>query len=234
MTTCIRTFLIGLATLLLPAAAGAQLAAPGLGLNRPDFFDDFAGSSSYYLGQEALLKGVKTVTFTYGRRVGAIQGGVWPQTAGSALNPASIITGLGGTTLSSTLLPPFASGAAVRDNGGNGSFIRAMLFEPDQVKRKGKNGKFRLTLKQKKYVGIKRGAWTNPAMTYNTYSNMGAVEGCKAQADFRWDENKGEGSRRFKVSCKSGPGADSIADYFENQLGLKPKAKFDLEQVTTN
>lgn len=231
-----KPFLSALAissALLLPVGASAQLAAPGLGLNRPDLLDEFAGATPYYLGEPAVLKGAEPVTFTFGQRVGRIRGGVWPQTVSSLLNPASIFTGLTGNLLSDTLLPPFASGAAVRDAGSKGSFALASLFEPDQIKRSGKDGKSRLQLKQKNHVGIRFGNWSGASMTYNTYGNFGAVPGCKAQADFRWDANKGEGRRRFKLRCKGDdPGVGALADWLEAQLLLKPKAQFDLEQIT--
>ncbi len=225
------------AAVLLAAPASAQVAAPGLGLNRPDLEDSFLPPADGRMGVSAEVKGDPGPNGYGSYLEGRILGGVFPHfsTPSGPLNRFSPLYFQisGGTPYSTTLIPPFVSGALLKaTSGGNsGDYLKAAIFEPDQIKRKGKNGKFRTQLKQKNHVGIFRGGFSgvnrDVYWSYGSPWAIGTVPGCKAQADIR--DEPGFLKARFKVSC-SGKDPESlqvqeeIADFFE-----KKRKGFDLE-----
>jgi hypothetical protein len=222
---------LGLALLLLAGNAGAQLAAPGLGLSRPDLADV---SFSDYFGE---VKGAKirasVASFVTLR-------GILAANAGSqSAQPVCIANCFDGSPsfLGETLVPPRAAGGIFVTAVIGTVYLRAELFEPDKVKRKSSAKEDRVQLKQSKGVGIMLDLGINIPTTYSTYY-IASVEGCKAQADIRVPKTGTTQTGRFKLSCKK-DALDAFLDNFAPftpeslpdflaSVGLKPKLAFDV------
>jgi hypothetical protein len=225
---------LALGLLLAPTAAHAQLAAPGLGLNRPDLYDewwDLDGPLGYPVG----VKGAPKTSGGLPALDGFLRGAVHPNvdTGGAsgttppwqtAYDGPVSISSLG---LSQTLVPPYASGV-VMAAASTGPGIQAMLFEPDDVKRKLTKKGSSTQLKQKDQVGFRFLNKTSPS-SYSPYPRFTA-SGCKAQVKFETalDWNSGRGRMKVKCSNKS-DNAEDVLGRLEEIFGKK-RSGFDLDQ----
>lgn len=214
--------------------AHAQLAAPGLGLDRDDL-------PRVAWGGQIPIKGLKPQSDypAMGFMLGGVGYGVNELVmlcTYNCINPAS------DSVLPETLLPPFVSGyiaIGIGGLGGGNLGFGAQIFEPDQLKRKATSKESRAQLKQKDFVAIfLRGQYTLGGAT--SYF-MGVVEGCKAQAELRDTIPSDVRTGKFKVSCKKDALDEALQDIglannSSSELarllglaGLKKKTAFDLQ-----
>ncbi len=223
-----------LCALLLPSAATAQIAAPGLGLDRPDVDDVFltglaAGPPAFYIG--VAIPGY--YAYVDGPQVLQIfQGGVMANGAGAgAALTFPIATSLQTqNVLTNTLLPPFATGALAGFDGSTVLVVSAFIFEPDQVKRSQSSKGGRVKLKQKDSVGFRVGRFgVGTYLLYSTAStdffNPGPVQGCKGAADIRATDPP---RVKMQVSCRGAAGK-VLKESIARELGLRGGFKLNGE-----
>lgn len=231
------------AVLLIAALPGVAHAvdAPGLGLDNPGLQDLDLGR--YGLGFVASVKGARLASSPASSDVaGAIK-------IGKLDDPRNLYVGFPSpygnaptfaAGLSSTLVPPFAAGAVLHATNGpatQGPFVQAIIYEPDEVKRKGASGeKSRIQLKQKSYVAIRFGRFGGTGLNYipNPTTIFGGlqVEACRAQAEITNNPKKTPPiAAKFKVKC-SGKSTEvqRVKAALEAVLG-KAKSGFDLKAV---
>ncbi len=221
---------LALLLLVLPAPASAQIVAPGLALDRADLRDDSTLMDTTYVDPRA--KGPS------GSQVFGLIGAAGPY-PGSM--PASLcIAGCTNTILGSSAGSPVVLSNTLRPASAMGLValsatygMVAALYEPDSLKRTPlKQGKSRIQLRQKDYVGI-REVYLGPSFT--ALDPMVALPGCKAQFDLRTDTKKGLQTARFKLSCNPELLEEALEDeeiearqaLFARLFG-KPRIGFDL------
>ncbi len=237
-----------LAALVLAAVPGAAQAidVPGLGLDNPALEDVHFDASGFF-GRIARVKGVDNA-FDYepGRdyAFGYMKAGQLPRLPHRYVF-YTFPTEFGSHTpstskLSQTLVPIFAHGMVGKVDletgiGPNrfGPFLQAIVYEPDQIKRKGAPGeKTRLQFKQKSWVAVRLGRFNGSGHPFGITSLSGGlqIEGCRAQVDLRNDPSKTAptGTAKMKVKC-SGKGNEvqRVRNKLEEILG-KAKSGFDL------
>ncbi len=226
----LRSALVALALLLTPALSHAQIAAPGLGLNRPDLQDNFWGPSTG-LGSWLYVKGAKETTGGDQSMYGYLRGGVHPNLASGPTRPtwvSSAPASISSQGLSSTLLPPFAT-AVLIPYATNVPALRAMLFEPDDVKRKANAKGSTLTLKQKDYVGFQLFQRLGSFDSFSSGSPFSA-RGCKGQVKIEDVTDWSSGRARVKVKCSNKSAeAQTVLDRLLLIWGKK-KSGFDLDR----
>jgi hypothetical protein len=224
-----------IATLIVAALPGAAQAVdvPGLGLDQPGLDDLRFGR--YGLGETALVKGGPNGNAT-SELVGRLGAGHMPRSS-----PRQLGYGFPHTSndnrntaysfLNATLIPVFAKGAVghATSGGSSGPFVQAVIYEPDQVKRKGADGaKSRLQIKQKSYVAVRFGRFKGTAGA-DSVSGGFQVEACKAQVDVKNDPKKSPpGTAKMKFKCSGNSGDVQRIKQALDAIFGKPKNGFDL------
>jgi hypothetical protein len=231
--------------LLIAALPGSSQAVdiPGMGLNHPGL-DDFSFGQNGP-GRVVSVKGQKDPKYanTTSHVRGFLKAGV-PESPAKlyATFPTSYgNTGTGSPpTLTNTLIPTHAAGIAGHitntSSGGIGPMLQAIIYEPDQVKRKGSGrdgAKSRLQIKQKSHVAFRFGRFRG---TFEIPMVSGGItaEKCKAQVDIKRDPNKSPpGRSKFKVKCS---GSDPEVMRIKARLleiFKKNRSGFDLDGTST-
>lgn len=217
--------LIALVTLSIAVPAGAQIAAPGLALDRTDLpLVAFTG--------RAAIKGAKPAPPAV--PIGYITGGIGYAGGFSVCIAGCFYTGP--STLSNTLLPPFVSGGVYVALAPGSAGMMVSMFEPDLINRKATAKETRAKFKQKNWVGVR----FKTGIIGTTAYTIAVVDGCKAQADLRSSLTEPTRIAKFKASCKKGalddlldgvgfmgPDQSDLENFFKS-VGLKKKAGFDL------
>ncbi len=218
----------------LPGAAQA-IKVPGLGLDNPGLGNfGFGGYADQ--GYYALVKGAKNGTSTssvMARMKAGHLGGPRPLSYGFPTSSGS--TPVASSFLSSTLVPPFAAGiighvATNPSYSPTGPFLQGIIYEPDQVKRKGApGGKARIQLKQKSYLAFRFGQFQGSGMGASPLEGGVIAAKCKGSADVKIDPSKTpQGSAKLKVKCS---GNDTEVVRIKERLAEifgKNKSGFDL------
>ncbi len=180
----------------------AQRWAPGALLDREDLDTDgrlFASASGAW-GITASVKGVKNAA---GVQTSYIAGGIAGGDPGRYPGAWFLGDSPSSRYYPSTLMPPFAHGSVLHQKGvspATGIFVKALLYQPDQVKRITTASGSKLLLKQKGSVAFRTGNWSND--TPSTVSSFQAPA-CRAQANFSRKNKDGANLYRFKVTCGS-------------------------------
>jgi hypothetical protein len=234
-------FSLALAALLQPVSAGAQV-LQGLAIDHPDLRDVYVGcpacSNTAIPGSHVDIKGAANGN-AVGDVQGRFQGGVVQAQPRvnffiNSVYPHPSRTGWDSSEVPGTLAPPFASGALfllTATSPRSGPFLQALLYEPDQVKRKTSAKQSSITLKQKGSVAIRQG---HASSSYNgTSVTTTKIPDCKAQATIKFAEADFTATYKMKLRCsgKSAEVADlkqDLAQYF----GGKAKNGFDLSGET--
>ncbi len=239
--TRLRALSLGLAFLLGAPAASADLSAPGLSLDRDDLRDldiqcpniTACGSDlrNLQLGAPANVKGAKDPGTTESSLLGRFKGVVAPGNIfPSAIGRPAYVGYYGGP---GTLIPPLASGFVrhITDVPSVyiGNFVQALLYEPDQIKRKETRKESRALLKQKSHVAFRWGQTSAGRATSSP--DFAFVEKCKAQAEIRQRKSDDSKTYKFKLRCS---GNDKSVSEIKDQLELlfgKRRSGFDLENT---
>ncbi len=232
-----RALLLGL-LVSLPCGGAHAFDLPGLGLDNPGLADLSFGNYQGF-GAVAAVKGARTGYLT-SEVIGRLRAGQFPATGRPLDYRFPTYSGavpLGSTSqLSDTLVPPFALGVVglvtyFDTNIGRmfGPFVQAVVYEPDQVKRKGGPGeKARLQMKQNDYLAFRFGQFRGTGFGYpQTLSRGIQIADCKAQVDIKSDPIK-DAPAKMKVKCS---GKSAAVEDLKNRLGLilgKPKSGFSL------
>jgi hypothetical protein len=232
-----RSILLGLLIAVVPGTALA-VDVPGLGLDNPGLTDGGFGNYAG-LGSAAAVKGAKTGS-EISDVIGRLRGGQLAHTPRHLDYRFPTFSGavpISGSQLDATLVPPFALGAVghvtyVEPSGSyrrQGPFVQAIVYEPDQVKRKaGPGTKSRLQLKQKSHLAFRFGQFGGTGNGYPIFLSRGVqIRDCRALFDVKVDPGKG-GTAKMKVKCS---GKSAGVEDLKNRLGLilgKKKSGFDL------
>jgi hypothetical protein len=237
----LRSLSAGIAVLALASSSAADFAVPGLSLDREDLADldikcdDFIDCGSdlraLRLGAPAQVKGAKEpnasvapVSDILGRFKGVVApGNLFPSPIGGPYSSVSFSGGPG------TLIPPMASGFIRHITNVPsvyvGVYVQALLYEPDQVKRKETSKESRALLKQKSHVGFRWGTTSNglPGKT-----SFDTIKKCKAQAEIRQKKADLGKTYKMKVRCSGNdPDVAAIKARVADILGKKASG-FDL------
>ncbi len=205
------------------SSASAQIASPGLGLDRPDLLDPgFQGSAEVKGRQELEPPPYGSVGSSAYLR-GALLSGVWSACYAGCLGPSPV-------ALSQTLMPPFLiAGVGRNSSTATTSFfstVSAHIYEPESIKRKGSAAASRMSLKQKAFVGMQLYVASFTSFGGSGFlSSIAGIEECKAQGELR--EETAKESARFKLSCKKDSLPDPLSAFLED-MGLKNIHKWSL------
>ncbi len=240
MTWTKRSLLaVALGAVLLPAAAQGQV-LQGLGLNHPELRDLFVScpgcADTAVPGAPASVKGAQN-GYAPGSVFGRFQGGVPDNQPRVSVYIDSRYPNSGSSPrwtsgdLPGTLLPAFASGglALVQSTSPySGIFLQALLYEPDQVKRKTTAKQSSIKLKQNGSIAIRRGTFFS---TYQASSvSVLALPDCKAQADIKLSEVSLVANYKMKLRCSGkSTEVESLKQDLAEFFGGKPKNGFDLK-----
>ncbi len=218
-----------------PTLARAVVDVPGAALDNPGVQDLHVGFY-YRLGRVAEVKGApppNSVSDVRGNIKGGFvnQGVQWDTVFPYFVPPEP-------SPIGALALPlPVAQGAVGINttalNPGDGLFLQAIIYEPDQVRRKGDGTKSaQVKIQQKKHVAVRWGRFLGSGQNISQEQSIGGgtrYEDCRAQLDLKRRANKTPDTvARFKFKCSgNSPEVQQIKMLLTTIFG-KSRNGFDL------